>query len=60
MHKTDAKSAQPRSAQPKSVQPDAFWWRPTAGLVLSLHGTPAGLSAARVAGRFVIRMARAK
>jgi hypothetical protein len=47
MHKTD-------------VQPDAFWWRPTAGLVLSLHGTPAGLSAAELARRFVVSMARAK
>ena len=46
MDKTDAKSA-----QPKSLQSDAFWWQPTAALMLSLHSTPAGLSAADVVER---------
>jgi Mg2+-importing ATPase len=46
MDATDAKSARSGTARPK-----AFWWWPTAALMLSLHATAAGLSAAEALER---------
>jgi len=46
MQKIDVKSARPNAGQT-----EAFWWQPTAALMLALHSAAAGLSAAEAAER---------
>jgi Mg2+-importing ATPase len=46
MEKIDIKPVRPGPARP-----EAFWWQPTAALMLSLHSAAAGLSTADASGR---------